>query len=88
MKFQIDSVKACNNAWNRGGRFEEMLTLYPYLKDKVTKSSDDITTIEINTLEELNDLIEGCKCHIVYDATNEVDDDVNGSITIYDDYLE
>ena len=91
MKFQIESVQACNHAWNREDRFEEMLTLYPYLKDKITKIPDDINVIviEINTLEELNDLVEGCKCHIVYDATNDLDDDgVNGSITIYDDYME
>lgn len=58
-------------------------------KDKITKSSDDNIVIEINTLEELNDLVEGCKCHVVYDATNDLDDDgVNGNITIYDDYME
>lgn len=92
MKFQIESVQACNHAWRVEDRFEEILKLYPYLKDKITELPDDnknIITIEINTLEELNDLVEGCKCHIVYDATNEVDDDgVNGIITIYDDYME
>ena len=89
MKFEIDSVQACNNAWKVEDRFDETIKLYPYLKDKVTKSSDDKIVIEINTLEELNDLVEGCKCHVVYDATNEVDDDgVNGIITIYDDYME
>ena len=92
MKFQIDSVQACNHAWRVEDRFEEMLKLYPYLKDKIIKLPDDnrnIITIEINSLEELNDLVEGCKCHIVYDATNDVDDDgLNGVITIYDDYME
>ena len=92
MKFQIDSVQACNHAWKMEDRFEEMLKLYPYLKGKITKLPDDninIITIEINSLEELNDLVEGCKCHIVYDATNDVDDDgLNGVITIYDDYME
>lgn len=92
MKFQIDSVLACNHAWRVEDRFEEMLKLYPYLKDKITELSDDnrnIITIEINTLEELNDLVEGCKCNVVYDATNDVDDNgLNGSITIYDDYME
>lgn len=89
MKFQIESVQACNHAWNIEDRFDEIIKLYPYLEDKVTKSSDDKIVIEINTLEELNDLVEGCKCHVVYDATNEVDDDgVNGIITIYDDYME
>lgn len=89
MKFQIESVQACNHAWNGEDRFDEMLTLYPYLKGKITKSSDNVFTIEINTLEELNNLIEGCKCHVVYDATNDLDDDgVNGNITIYDDYME
>ena len=89
MKFQIESVKACIQAWNKEDRYDEIIKLYPYLKDKITKFSDSVNTIEINTLEELNDLVDGCKCHIVYDATNEVDDDgVNGSITIYDDYME
>lgn len=89
MKFQIESVQACNHAWNIEDRFDEIIKLYPYLEDKVTKSSDDKIVIEINTLEELNDLVEGCKCHVVYDATNGVDDDgVNGIITIYDDYME
>ena len=92
MKFQIESVQACGHAWRVEDRFEEMLKLYPYLKDKITKLPDDnrnIITIEINSLEELNNLVEGCKCHIVYDATNDVDDDgVNGIITIYDDYME
>ena len=92
MKFQIYSVQACNHAWNAEDRFEEMLKLYPYLKDKITELPDDnrnIITIEINSLEELNDLVEGCKCHVVYDATNDVDDDgLNGVITIYDDYME
>ena len=92
MKFQIGSVLACNNAWRVEDRFEEMLKLYPYLKDKITELSDDnrnIITIEINTLEELNDLVEGCKCNVVYDATNDVDDNgLNGVIVIYDDYME
>lgn len=92
MKFQIDSVQACNHAWRVEDRFEEILKLYPYLKDKITRLPDDnrnIITIEINTLEELNDLVNGCMCHVVYDATNNVDDDgVNGVITIYDDYME
>lgn len=92
MKFQIDSVQACNHAWKMEDRFEETLKLYPYLKDKITELPDDnrnIITIEINTLEELNDLVEGCKCHVVYDATNDVDGDgLNGIITIYDDYIE
>lgn len=92
MKFQIGSVLACNNAWRVEDRFEEMLKLYPYLKDKITELSDDnrnIITIEINTLEELNDLVEGCKCNVVYDATNDVDDNgLNGGIVIYDDYME
>lgn len=88
MKFQIESVKACIQTWNKD-RYDEIIKLYPYLKDKITKFSNSVNTIEINTLEELNDLVDGCKCHIVYDATNEVDDDgVNGSITIYDDYME
>lgn len=91
MKFQIESVKACNQAWNREDRFEEMLILYTYLKDKITKLPDarNVIVIEINTLEALNDLVKGCKCHIVYDVTNDLDDNgVNGSITLYDDYLE
>lgn len=92
MKFQIESVQACGNAWREEDRFEEMLKLYPYLKDKITKlpiNDRNIITIEINTLEELNDLVNGCRCHIVYDATNDVDSDgVNGVITIYDDYME
>lgn len=92
MKFQIDSVQACNHAWRVEDRFEEMLKLYPYLKDKITELPDDnknIITTEINSLEELNDLVNGCRCHVVYDATNDVDDDgLNGVITIYDDYME
>ena len=89
MKFQIESVQACNHVWRVEDRFEEMLKLYPYLEDKITKFSNSVNTIEINTLEELNDLVDGCKCHIVYDATNDVDDDgLNGVITIYDDYME
>ena len=92
MKFQIESVQACNHAWRVEDRFEEMLKLYPYLKDKITELPDDnrnIITIEINSLEELNDLVNGCGCHVVYDATNDVDDDgFNGVITIYDDYME
>lgn len=93
MKFQIESVQACNHAWKVKDRFEEMLKLYPYLKDKITELPDDnknIITIEINSLEELNDLVNGCRCHVVYDATNDVDDDdgLNGVITIYDDYME
>lgn len=92
MKFQIESVQACNHAWRVEDRFEEMLKLYPCLKDKITELPDDnrnIITIEINSLEELNDLVYSCKCHVVYDATNDVDDDgLNGVITIYDDYME
>ena len=89
MKFQIESVQACNRAWNIEDRFDETIKLYPYLENKVTKFSDDTIVIEINTLEELNDLVNGCKCHVVYDATNEVDDNgLNGIITIYDDYME
>ena len=92
MKFQIESVQACNHAWKVKDRFEEMLKLYPYLKDKIIKLPDDnrnIITIGINTLEELNNLVNGCRCHVVYDATNDVDDDgFNGVITIYDDYME
>lgn len=92
MKFKIDSVQTYNYAWKVGDRFEEMLKLYPYLKDKITKLPDDngnIIIIEINSLEELNDLVNGCECHVVYDATNDVDDDgLNGVITIYDDYME
>lgn len=92
MKFQIKSVQACNYTLDVESRFAEIIKLYPYLKDKITKPSDNdgnIITIEINTLEELNDLVNGCRCHIVYDATNDVDSDgVNGVITIYDDYME
>lgn len=93
MKFEIDSVQACNNAWKVEDRFDETIKLYPYLKDKVTKFTDINNTtrlaIEIDSLKELTDLVEGCKCHVVYDATNEVDDDgVNGIIIIYDDYME
>lgn len=93
MKFEIDSVQACNNSWHTEDIFEEILTLYPYLKDKVTKFTNinNITrlAIEINTLKELTDLVEGCKCHIVYDACNKADDSgLNGKITIYDDYME
>lgn len=92
MKFQIESVQACNHAWDVDVRFSEIIKLYPYLKDKITKLPDNdrnIITIEINTLEELNDLVNGCRCHVVYDATNDVDSDgVNGIITIYDDYME
>lgn len=94
MKFEIDSVQACDNAWCVEDRFDEIIKLYPYLKDKITKISDNdnkstIIIIEINSLKELTDLVEGCKCHIVYDATNEVGDDgLNGVITIYDDYME
>lgn len=100
MKFQIESVQACGNAWRAEDRFEEMLKLYPYLKDKITKlpnndrniitiNDRNIITIEINTLKELNDLVNGCRCRIVYDATNDVDSNgVNGIITIYDDYME
>lgn len=92
MKFQIDSVQTYNNAWNVGDRFKEILKLYPYLKGKITKLPDDnrnIITIEINSLEELNDLVNGCMCQVVYDATNYVDEDgLNGKITIYDDYME
>lgn len=92
MKFQIESVQACGNAWRVEDRFEETLKLYPYLKDKITKLPDNdrnIITIEINTLKELNDLVNGCRCRIVYDATNDVDSNgVNGIITIYDDYME
>lgn len=92
MKFQIESVQACNHAWDVDVKFSEIIKLYPYLKDKVTKLPDNdrnIITIEINTLEELNDLVNGCRCHVVYDATNDVDSDgVNGIITIYDDYME
>ena len=92
MKFQIESVQASNHAWDVDVRFSEIIKLYPYLKDKITKLPDNdrnIITIEINTLEELNDLVNGCRCHVVYDATNDVDSDgVNGIITIYDDYIE
>ena len=92
MKFQIESVQACNHAWRVEDRFEEILKLYPYLKDKITELPDDnrnIITIEINSLEELNALVNGCRCHVVYDATNDVDDNgLNGVITIYDDYME
>ena len=92
MKFQIESVQACNHAWDVDVRFSEIIKLYPYLKDKITKLPDNdrnIITIEINTLEELNDLVNGCRCHVVYDATNDVDSNgVNGIITIYDDYME
>lgn len=92
MKFQIESVQACCKAWDVDGEFSNTIELYPYLKDKITKLPDNdgnIITIEINTLEELNDLVNGCRCHIVYDATNDVDSDgVNGVITIYDDYME
>ena len=41
MKFQIDSVQACNHAWRVEDRFEEMLKLYPYLKDKITELPDN-----------------------------------------------
>lgn len=92
MKFQIESVQAINHAWDVDVRFSEIIKLYPYLKYKITKLPDNdrnIITIEINTLEELNDLVKGCRCHVVYDATNDVDSDgVNGIITIYDDYME
>lgn len=93
MKFEIDSIQACNNAWNIEDRFEEILKLYPYLKGKVNKfiDSDNNTklVIEINTLEELTNLVDGCRYSIVYDASNEVDDKgFNGNITIYDDYME
>ena len=92
MKFQIDSVLACNHACDVGDRFKETLKLYPYLKGKIAKLPNDnrnIITIEINSLEELNDLVNGCMCQVVYDATNYVDEDgLNGNITIYDDYME
>lgn len=92
MKFQIKSVQACCLAWDVDGEFSNTIKLYPYLKDKITKLPDNdgnIITIEINTLEELNDLVNGCRCHIVYDATNDVDSDgLNGVITIYDYYME
>lgn len=92
MKFQIKSVQACNYTLDVESRFAEIIKLYPYLKDKITELPDDnrnIITIEINTLEELNDLVNGCWCHIVYDVNNDVDSDgVNGVITIYDDYIE
>ena len=56
---------------------------------ELSDNNRNIITIEINSLEELNDLVEGCKCHVVYDATSDVDDDgLNGVITIYDDYME
>lgn len=92
MKFQIDSVQTYNYAWKVGDRFKEILKLYPYLKGKIAKLPNDnrnIITIEINSLEELNDLVNGCMCQVVYDATNYVDEDgLNGKITIYDDYME
>lgn len=90
MKFQIKSVQAC--CWDVDSEFSNTIELYPYLKDKITKLPDNdgnIITIEINTLKELNDLVNGCRCHVVYDATNDVDSNgVNGVITIYDDYIE
>lgn len=93
MKFEIDSVQACNNAWNVEDRFDEIIKLYPYLKNKITKISDiankSIIIIEINSLKELNELVEGCKCHIVYDAISGVDENgLSGIITVYDDYME
>lgn len=92
MKFQIQSQKLIGDHWAQSHPFQEIIKMYPYLKSKIAKLPDDnrnIITIEINSLEELNDLVNGCMCCVVYDATNDVDDDgLNGNIIIYDDYME
>ena len=94
MKFQIDSVQACNHAWRVEDRFEEMLKLYPYLKDKITELPDDnrnIITIEINSLEELMQLIDKFNCDVIV-GKSVVEEyaqyNITGKIIIYDDYIE
>lgn len=93
MKFEIQSQKVNNDYWVRSFPFQEVIDLYPFLKDKTTTiyidEEETIGVIEINTLEELNDLVNSVEGNIVYQLYNKLDKHgLNGIITIYDSYID
>lgn len=92
MKFQIKSQKLINDYWFKSPPFQEVIDLYPFLKDKTTLMHIDeetIGVIEINSFEELNELVKNVEGEIVYQLYNESNKHgLNGIITIYDSYIE
>lgn len=93
MKFQIKSQKLINDYWFKSPPFQEVIDLYPFLKDKTTlmhiDEEETIGVIEINSFEELNELVKNVEGEIVYQLYTESDKyGLNGVITIYDSYIE
>lgn len=93
MKFQIQSQKLINDYWFQSPPFQEVIEMYPFLKNKTTlmciDEKETIGVIEINSFEELNDLVKSVEGEIVYQLYNEPNKyGLNGIITIYDSYIE
>lgn len=93
MKFQIRSQKLINDYWFKSPSFQELIEMYPFLKDKTTsmynEEEDTIAIIEINSFEELNELVKNVEGEIVYQLYTESNKyGINGIITIYDSYIE
>lgn len=98
MKFLIQSVYV-TNSWCKNPDLK-MVELYPILKDKLTtiniandseKGYHSVNVVEVESLEELMQLIEKIDCNIIVDKP--ILDEYNqhgikGRITIYDDYIE
>lgn len=93
MKFQIQSQKLINDYWFKSPPFKEVIDLYPFLKDKTAlmciDEEETIGVIEINSFEELNELVKNVEGEIVYQLYTESDKyGLSGIITIYDSYIE
>lgn len=98
MKFSIQSVDV-NNSWCKNTDLK-IVELYPILKDKLTtvniandseKGYHSVDVIEVESLEELMQLINKFNCDIIvgkHIVREYVQYDIKGRITIYDDYIE
>lgn len=96
MKFEISSIQSSYNYnYIYGDAKAELIKLYPYLDGKIFEFPKDKNKfwIKINSIKDLNSLVTGCSCHVIYNFYNgekrdELGVKVDGNIAIYDDYVE
>lgn len=106
MKFAIQSQEVNNNWYHKPDL--KISDVYPFIKDKLTTiniARDDkgyslksitgynVNVIEVDSLEDLMQLIEKLDCSVVVDkySNKSVEFnqyDIKGKIIVYDDYLE
>ena len=86
MKFKLTSPLV--SSYISADYQKRIIEVYPFLKDMNTSIEGDDVVIEINTLEELDNLARKCKHSLVYRNDEDYVDNLDGWITIYDDYLE